>query len=342
MKKKILHLLASNSYSGAENVVCTIIENCCDKYDMYYCSMDGPIREILEKRNITFIPLTSFSVGAIKKIVKEYQIDIVQAHDFKASFVASFLKVKVISQLHCNYKLLPCRQLVGCVYSIIQKKFAKVVVVSREILEEASFGKKIASKTIVVDNVLDPKVVIEKAKEFETLSYDIVYVGRLIPLKQPLFLIDIIKDLKKKYPNIRACIVGDGELYEECNQKIMMEDLVSNIDLLGFKNNPYPYIKNSKIAILPSTFEGLPMSVIEAMILDVMVVNSGVGGLADMFAGYSKYICQEKEDYVRCVTNLLEDKNESYKKDCQKMIKKFTDIKKYRQIFIKMYDEVLK
>lgn len=342
MKKKVLHLLASNSYSGAENVVCTIIENCRDKYDMYYCSLDGSIREILEKRNIKFIPLTSFSVGSIKKIIKEYNIDIVHAHDFKASFVASFLSVKVISQLHCNYKLLPCRQLVGCVYSIIQKKFAKVVVVSREILEDASFGKKIASKTVIVDNVLDPKIVLEKAQEFATLQYDIVYVGRLIPLKQPLLLIDIIKDLKRSYPDIKACIIGDGELYEECSKKIAREALETNIDLLGFKSNPYPYIKNSKVAILPSTFEGLPMSVIEAMILDVMVVNSGVGGLADMFAGYEKYICHEKEEYVRCVTNLLKDKDGSYKKDCKKMIKKFTDIKKYKQTFIKMYDEVLR
>ena len=55
MKKRVLHLLASNSYSGAENVVCTIIDN-CSEYDMYYCSPDGPIRKSLEDRKINFIP----------------------------------------------------------------------------------------------------------------------------------------------------------------------------------------------------------------------------------------------------------------------------------------------
>ena len=63
MRKNVLHLLASNSYSGAENVVCTIIDNCSDKYDMYYCSPDGPIRDILEKRNIKFISSIAISDG---------------------------------------------------------------------------------------------------------------------------------------------------------------------------------------------------------------------------------------------------------------------------------------
>ena len=61
MKKNILHLLASNSYSGAENVVCTIIDN-FNEYNMYYCSPDGPIKKTLEDRNIKFIPLKRLSI----------------------------------------------------------------------------------------------------------------------------------------------------------------------------------------------------------------------------------------------------------------------------------------
>ena len=45
MKKKVLHILASNSFSGAENVVCTIVKNMTDEYDMYYCCPQGDIGE---------------------------------------------------------------------------------------------------------------------------------------------------------------------------------------------------------------------------------------------------------------------------------------------------------
>ena len=76
MKKKVLHLLFSNRYSGAENVACTIIENISNKYDMYYCSPIGPIEEILKERNIKYIPLKKFNLKGLKRVVKEYDFDI--------------------------------------------------------------------------------------------------------------------------------------------------------------------------------------------------------------------------------------------------------------------------
>jgi glycosyltransferase involved in cell wall biosynthesis len=342
MKRRILHLLASNSYSGAENVVCTIIDNCSDKYEIFYCSPDGPIREILKSRNINFIPLDKFSISTVKKIVKDYGIDIVHAHDFKASFIASFLNVRVVSQLHCNYKILPCRTLVGMVYGVIQRNFDKIVVVSKEILESASFRKKIEDRVVVINNVLDSKMVIDKSREFDTDMYDMIFVGRLIPLKRPLLFIDIVNDLKKKEPNIKACIIGDGELYEECRRKIVNDNLETNIEMFGFKSNPFPYIKNSKVAVLTSECEGLPMTVIEAMILGTIVVNSGVGGLKEMFDGYWKYICYKKDEYVSCIEELLKNDKSTYRDDCDRMIKSFIDIKDYRKKFIEIYEEVLK
>lgn len=342
MKKKVLHLLASNSYSGAENVVCTIIDNCSDKYDMYYCSLDGPIRDVLTKRKIKFVSINKLSVKEVRKIIKEYKIDIVHAHDFKASLMASFLDVKVISHLHCNYNMLSFSKVIGMVYSVIQRKFDRIVVVSNEILESASFKKKIINKTSVISNVLDSKVIINKSNEFNTSNYDLIFVGRLISLKQPLLFIDIVNELKKNNSNIKACMIGNGELYEECKNKIINDNLEDNIDLLGFKDNPFPYVKNSKVAILPSMYEGMPMSVIESMILGTIVVNSGVGGLKDMFGNYDKYICCKKEEYVECIDKLLKLDKADYKKDCDKMIKNFIDIKSYKNKFLKIYDEVLK
>ena len=66
-KKKVLHVLASNSYSGAENVVCTIIENDND-YDMYYCCPKGPIEKILKERKIKYIPVNKLTPFSIKRV----------------------------------------------------------------------------------------------------------------------------------------------------------------------------------------------------------------------------------------------------------------------------------
>ena len=46
---RVLHLLKSNKYSGAENVVLTIMDACPD-IEMIYASTDGPIRKVVEDR----------------------------------------------------------------------------------------------------------------------------------------------------------------------------------------------------------------------------------------------------------------------------------------------------
>ncbi len=345
MKKiRVMHLLASNRYSGAENVVCNIIQNCSESVEMYYCSVDGPIRTILKQKQISFLPLSKLSIGEVKKILRENQIDIIHAHDFQASFVASFFsnQVKVISHLHCNYKLLKCRKIVAMIYGAIEKKFSQIIVVSDEILTDASFGKKIAPKTMVLDNVVDAIQIKKKSQAFSTQNYDLIFVGRLIEIKQPFLFISIVKSLVRGNPNIKACMVGQGELERECVKKIEQEGLSSNIDFIGFQENPFPYIRNSKLAVLPSKFEGLPMSVIECMVLGIPVVNSGVGGLQKMFSNHQDYLCHTKDEYVQCIAKLLKKSRKSYQKDCEEMVQRFTDIKAYGQTIERIYKKVMK
>lgn len=344
MKKRVLHLLASNSYSGAENVVCNIIENCCNEYDMYYCSHDGDIRDILKEKHIKFIPYQKLSVRNIRKIVKDYHIDIIHAHDFKASFVASFFsdKCKIISHLHCNYQLLKFKSIVGFIYSIVQKNFSKIIVVSDEILRVASFGNKIKDKTVILSNVVDSRQVEKKAMKFKSKDYDLVFLGRLIELKQPLLFLDMVSEIKKKIPNVRACMIGNGEMYSDCIKKIKEDGLGENVDMLGFQSNPFPYVKHSKIAVLPSKFEGLPMSVIECMILDTLVVNSGVGGLKEMYSGYEQYICHDLNEYVECLLKLLRKEKKDYHDICQAIVRDYIDIKKYSRSIKVIYQDIYK
>ena len=60
---KVLHLLQSDRFSGAENVVCQIIGMMKNEpnIEMVYCSSDGPIRDALAERKIKFVPLEKFS-----------------------------------------------------------------------------------------------------------------------------------------------------------------------------------------------------------------------------------------------------------------------------------------
>ena len=63
---KVLHLLASKRFSGAENTACQIIK-LFDNAEMCYCSPDGQIAQTLKEKEIRFIPLEKLSFKNVKK-----------------------------------------------------------------------------------------------------------------------------------------------------------------------------------------------------------------------------------------------------------------------------------
>ena len=155
-----------------------------------------------------------------------------------------------------------------------------------------------------------------------------IFVGRLNDIKQPTLIIEMTKMLVKKFPNLKTCMIGNGDLEETCKSLIEKYGLNKNVDMLGFQSNPFPYIKNSKVALLPSKHEGLPMSVIECMILNVPVLNSGVGGMATLFKNDKKFVCKNLKQYCTTIEKILNG-DDSYKKDCKRIIKDAVDMEKY-------------
>ena len=88
---KILHVLNSNRFSGAENVVCQIVEMFRSDTDveMVYCSPDGQIREALAERDVEFAPIKEMTVQEIKRVVREQQPDVIHSHDMRAGFISA-------------------------------------------------------------------------------------------------------------------------------------------------------------------------------------------------------------------------------------------------------------
>ena len=90
-KIKVVHLLQSPRFSGAENVVCQIIRmfQRDETIEMIYCSPNGPIKEALVERKINFLPITDLTVKEVRRMIREVNPDIIHAHDMRASFVAA-------------------------------------------------------------------------------------------------------------------------------------------------------------------------------------------------------------------------------------------------------------
>ncbi|HAK42628.1 MAG TPA: hypothetical protein DCM59_07885 [Clostridium sp.] len=308
--KKILHILTSNSYSGAENVVISLINGLKDKFDFTYVSGDGDIRQILYRNDIEFIPIDKMKISEVRRVIKLYKPDIIHAHDFRASVVCAFANVKspIISHLHNNSPWLKRYSFYSFIYLFASFRFNEILLVSKSIVEEYVFSGFIKDKAKVISNPIHTNGIVEKAKSHGQIdAFDIIFVGRLTAAKNPLRFIEIMNDLIKVFPTAKACIVGNGELEKSCRYKIEQLRLSGHITLTGFLENPYQVMANSKLLCMTSDWEGFGLVAVEAFSLGLPVVASPVGGLVDIINNSCEKLCRTNLDYVLELKKLLSD-----------------------------------
>lgn len=92
----------------------------------------------------------------------------------------------------------------------------------------------------------------------------VTHVGRFAEVKNHDFMIDIAAELKKAGLKIALVFVGDGELLEHCIERVRREHLEEYVQFLGQRKDVARILLSSDAFILPSHYEGMPLSVIEA------------------------------------------------------------------------------
>ena len=95
-------------------------------------------------------------------------------------------------------------------------------------------------------------------------SMVIGHVGRFVAAKNHLFLIDIFEKLCEKVPDAVLLLVGDGELRPQIETHIAEKNLQNNVILTGVKSDVWNYYQAMDVFLMPSLYEGLPVSMVEA------------------------------------------------------------------------------
>jgi glycosyltransferase involved in cell wall biosynthesis len=142
------------------------------------------------------------------------------------------------------------------------KDVSKVVCVSDYCTD---LCKKAGFDAITIHNDFDVDEIREKANEYETPKYDYCYVGRLSTEKGTHRIQKLAKHNRQKK------IVVVGCPYEQ-NDLMMMQLDQPNITLVGAKENPYPYMKNSKFTVLLSNYESWGNVITESLIIGTPVI----------------------------------------------------------------------
>ena len=338
-KKRVLHVLASNKFSGAENVACTIIRNMSDDFEMAYCSPKGPIRKTLDEMGIRYYGIEGLNYRNLKEVVKGFNPDIIHAHDFRASIFANrFSRSKImISHIHQDNPIVRRLTPKSLLYKYASRKFYRIILASKASLDNFYYKDYIKGKSIVLRNVVDQRYIQEKAKEYIVEEdFDVIFLGRLISLKNPVRALDIIRHIKEKKCDVKMAIVGDGEERDAVKRSIAEYNLKKNVKMFGFVENPYPILAKSKVLLITSEREGTPMAVLEAQALGKKVVSTKIIGFEEIIEnGTSGFLSDDNRVLAKKILFFLE-KVESTDRAADDFAKR-NDLNNYLNVIREVY-----
>ena len=347
-KIRIMHLISTNVYSGAENVACQIINMFKEdgNVDMVYVAPVGKNAEILKEKNIKHIVLPVFNRRHVSKSIAEYAPDIIHAHDIKASVVAAsfYKKTCIVSHVHNNHEGMRKKTIKSLLFDMASRKIQKIIWVSDSALKSYRYSNKVLLKSETLYNAIDSEELIKKIEEDENnYGYDYVFLGRLTYQKNPERLVAIASRVIKNNKKIKIAIIGDGELKEKIERLATNYGIGENIIIAGFMQNPYKVLSQSKALIMTSRFEGTPMVVLEAIALGIPVISTPVDGVKKIIVdGKNGYICRTDADFANKMETIMDKKQlNALKNGCKESNKTINNLNHYRSRILAIYEECL-
>lgn len=311
--KKIAIITPFLARGGLEKVAISEATELDKYYDVTLIVLDSFIQDYpysgeiidlgvsLECRNVL---KRIFNIGLtilkLRKLKKDQGFDIVISHGELANIPNALSGGRAILTVHEN-RLSAVKDFQGkLVNKIIQRIYTlpnifKIVTVSKGIKE--SFIRKFNLDDIQIDTIYNPfdinsiKGLSRKPLEqYNTLFSNpiIISVGRLTTAKGQWHMLRAFKEIKKKLPEVKLVVLGDGSLKEdlitlssnELNMKTYdvwsdcSYDETYDVYFLGFKNNPFKFIAHAKILWMTSLWEGFGNTIVESMACGVPVVST--------------------------------------------------------------------
>lgn len=221
------------------------------------------------------------------RLIKEEKPTVVHTHIYAARYalpVAAFCGVPV--KVHTVHNIAQKEQApVGKVINKFMFRYCGVIPValSKEVRRTVEEVYGIAEDKIpVIFNGID----LSKCKKKEDYSkkkyFKILHIGRFMDVKNHRLILECFSEFVQQHVDARLQLIGDGELkkkMEELAKELHIENVV---EFLGLQSNVYPWLHDADLFILPSKFEGMPMTLIEAMGTGLPIIASSVGGVPDM------------------------------------------------------------
>ena len=343
MKKRVLFLIESLSGGGAEKVLSVLVQHLKgnEHYEINVCPIvdTGPYRETVLKSASRYSPVIRSGGGPIIRAFNRikyklvyswlpmrwvYRFYIPKDNDVEIAFCEGYVtkllsqsksKAKKIAWVHTDLAAnpWPLQQEIFDNKEEERKSylcFDRIVCVSDSVASvmRREYG---VNHTVVIHNPVDVEALSALAREASPVPMDpscfnIVALGRLVPLKGFDLLIKTVAELIKDFTDIRLYIVGEGGERARLQAMIAACHTQENILLTGYLTNPYALLSRADLYVCPSRAEGFSLTVAEAMVLDIPIVSMNSAGPAELLEqGKFGTICRSGEDLSQALRKAI-------------------------------------
>jgi glycosyltransferase involved in cell wall biosynthesis len=357
---KVLICITHGNVGGATNFVFWLAKGLKEKgIEVKVGFGEGEyLKEKLEKEKIEFVnfkwlkrthnPLSNlFFIFEIKKFLDREKFDVCHFNSTNALFGAISAKIskskpKTVFTIHGlsildpNYKKnFWLKPIYWLIFKFLLSFVDVSVFVSNKNLEDAKKLKLVKNGVVIYNGIPEPEFLErEIARKFfeEKIKIDlkekflIGSIGRLDYQKNYEFLIEVFPEILKIKPEAIAIIVGDGPERKKLENLIERTNLKEKIFLIGELKDASKYLKAFDLFILPSRYEGLSITLIEALFTQIPILASDVGGNEEIVGESCIFDLGNKEDFLKKFQKLEIPKAKREVFTIEKMIKEYLNL----------------
>ncbi len=295
---RILHVIDTLDFGGAEKIVVSLANGAADAHDVAICALSnlGVLAGELDARVQTFSLDRHHGVSLdiprqLARRVQAGEFDVIHGHNWSAfletGLAASLAGVGcAVHTIHGTYpsiaggvfgavKRAGRRRLERC----ISRRFHRIVCVSEAIRDYIPSTVGICAERLATihNGIADASSPERRARE--TLTF--VTVGRLDAIKNQAMMLHAFARLATVTVPTRLLIAGDGPERSRLEQLCEQLGIASKVDFLGFRADVGPVLAQADVFLLSSRYEGISIALLEAMRAGLPAVATRVGGIAE-------------------------------------------------------------
>lgn len=226
-------------------------------------------------------------IPKMKRLFGEIRADVIHTHRFCAQYaMPAAILAGVRRRVHTVHNVAEKENIkfARMLNKVFFKHFGLVPVALSELIRTSvvdEYGIERESVPVIY-NGIDLSRCIPKDNYSLNGNFKILHVGRFSEQKNHIGLLNAFAVFHAKHPNSELWLIGEGEKKADAETFIKENDLAEAVKLLGLQSDVYGYLNKADMFVLPSNYEGVPITLIEAMGTALPIVATAVGGVPDM------------------------------------------------------------